>query len=659
MSSLPGFDGGDSCLSTGYSGVVSLQVPGRFAGPTKVLNLVQKRTDNADGESSNAAAPKSPDEDVPKANWESGICKVCGIDRADSSVLLCDTCDSEYHTYCLNPPLARVPKGDWYCPSCTVQRKAQGTSPLDQGVNLRSQGRPLGDETRAFLVALNFLADRMEKAEYWEFNIGERILLLKFLCHEALNSAFIREHLDQCAETLPDLQQKLRSLYAEWRNLKFQELTEKTEENSNIIQNVDAFSEAHLQRGTSTAENGFGEIMLGGIGKCSGMLFLKRFSEKHHDGNEDPRNPTHDPSEMKLEDVQNNCRPSHGRDECNKPNGQKRAFQDSIGNIESQLLKMSFRRELLGRDSYGRLYWLLSRPDERPRLVVEANPKTSCASSSDLKRHRFCLLGSSWTLYESGSEIQGLIQWLGGGDAREKELKDSILQWFRFGSQQVSNCVPEIAQLVPDSLVSEKSVTPDLSVTKALAILEKKYGSCLEPETNELPKKRGRKSKTSFEERLYRCDCLEPVWPSRYHCLSCHWTFCTSVELEGHNNGKCSSIVPSSDGTKENGDYMKGKGMRYESGFGKIHGDEVDVPDASKNRKFNLSSRLVKHEKASPFDFGEISSKFVTNNSNMELVKEVGLIGLGGIPSFVPSVPEYFVDPTLMLHLMLNLNITR
>ncbi|KAK1269661.1 Methyl-CpG-binding domain-containing protein 9 [Acorus gramineus] len=734
----------------------------------KVLNLVKKRADNANGESSNAAAPKSPDEDVPKANWESGICKVCGIDRADSSVLLCDTCDSEYHTYCLNPPLARVPKGDWYCPSCTVQRKAQGTSPLDQGINLRSQGRQLGDETRAFLVALNFLADRMEKAEYWEFNIGERILLLKFLCHEALNSAFIREHLDQCAETLPDLQQKLRSLYSEWRNLKFQELTEKTEENSNIIQNVDAFSEAQLQSGTSIAENGFGETMLGGIGKCSGLLFLKRFSEKLHDGSEDPRNLTHDPSEMKLEDVQNNCRPSLRRDEYNKSNGQlqpiasqrdggfasrdmllcnnehensrngpsnlrthdigmeangpmhrlglygshllsgngnalfsrnaptmplassvivpltepsaanidslsfahqhsiqpglstsqvsffemnpqKRALQDSIGNIESQLLKMSFRRELLGRDSYGRLYWLLSRPDERPRLVVEAKPKTNCASSSDLKRDRFCLLGSSWTLYESGSEIQGLIQWLEGGDAREKELKDSILQWFRFGSQQVSNCAFEITQLVPDSLVSEKSVTPYLLVTKALAILEKKYGSCLEPETNELPKKRGRKSKTSFEERLYRCDCLEPVWPSRYHCLSCHWTFCTSVELEGHNNGKCSSIVPS-DGTKENGDYMKGKGMRYESGSGKIHGDEVDVPDASKNRKFNLSSRLVKHEKASPFDFGEICNKFVTNNSNMELVEEVGLIGLGGIPSFVPSVPEYFVDPTLMLH---------
>ncbi|KAK1291586.1 Methyl-CpG-binding domain-containing protein 9 [Acorus calamus] len=472
----------------------------------------------------------------------------------------------------------------------------------------------------------------------------ERILLMKFLCHEALNSAFIREHLDQCAETLPDLQQKLRSLYAEWRNLKFQELAEKTEENSTIIQNIDAFSEAHLQRGTSTTENGFGETMLGGIGKCSGMLYLKRFSEKQHDGNADP-------SEMKLEDVQNNCRPSLRRDEYNKPNGQlqpiasqrdggfasrdmllcnnehenprngpsnlrthdiERALQDSIGNIESQLLKMSFRRELLGRDSYGRLYWLLSRPDERPR-----NPRSDSM--------------------------------VGGGDAREKELKDSILQWFRFGSQQVSNCVPEIVQLVPDSLVSEKSVTPDLLVTKALVILEKKYGSCLEPETNELPKKRGRKSKTSFEERLYRCDCLEPVWPSRYHCLSCHWTFCTSVELEGHNNGKCSSIVPS-DGTKENGDYMKGKGMRYESGSGKIHGDEVDVPDASKNRKFNLSSRLVKHEKASPFDFGEICNKFVTNNSNMELVKEVGLIGLGGIPSFVPSVPEYFVDPTLMLH---------
>ncbi|XP_075665268.1 uncharacterized protein LOC142634915 [Castanea sativa] len=50
-----------------------------------------------------------------------------------------------------------------------------------------------------------------------------RILLLKFLCDEVLNSAKIREHLKQCASMSADLQQKLHSLSSEWRNLKFKE----------------------------------------------------------------------------------------------------------------------------------------------------------------------------------------------------------------------------------------------------------------------------------------------------------------------------------------------------------------------------------------------------------------------------------------------------
>lgn len=33
-------------------------------------------------------------------------------------VLLCDQCSAEYHTYCLDPPLARIPDGDWLCHSC-------------------------------------------------------------------------------------------------------------------------------------------------------------------------------------------------------------------------------------------------------------------------------------------------------------------------------------------------------------------------------------------------------------------------------------------------------------------------------------------------------------------------------------------------------------
>jgi len=35
-------------------------------------------------------------------------------------MLLCDTCDRGYHTYCLRPPLSSVPVGDWFCPPCSM-----------------------------------------------------------------------------------------------------------------------------------------------------------------------------------------------------------------------------------------------------------------------------------------------------------------------------------------------------------------------------------------------------------------------------------------------------------------------------------------------------------------------------------------------------------
>ncbi len=45
-------------------------------------------------------------------------CTVCGESNNENRLLLCDSCEYEYHTYCLNPPLKAVPAGDWFCPAC-------------------------------------------------------------------------------------------------------------------------------------------------------------------------------------------------------------------------------------------------------------------------------------------------------------------------------------------------------------------------------------------------------------------------------------------------------------------------------------------------------------------------------------------------------------
>lgn len=42
-------------------------------------------------------------------------CLSCGEDDDHANILLCEGCNDEYHTYCLDPPLRSVPTGDWYC----------------------------------------------------------------------------------------------------------------------------------------------------------------------------------------------------------------------------------------------------------------------------------------------------------------------------------------------------------------------------------------------------------------------------------------------------------------------------------------------------------------------------------------------------------------
>jgi len=51
------------------------------------------------------------------------ICSQRSYSRKDArTVLLCDGCNLEYHMGCLQPPLTRVPVGDWLCPPCEKER---------------------------------------------------------------------------------------------------------------------------------------------------------------------------------------------------------------------------------------------------------------------------------------------------------------------------------------------------------------------------------------------------------------------------------------------------------------------------------------------------------------------------------------------------------
>ncbi|RAL40017.1 hypothetical protein DM860_008157 [Cuscuta australis] len=198
----------------------------------EVLSIAQKAVECKDENCLKSEAEKESDDlvvrvtesSIPKAPWDEGICKICGMDKDDDNVLLCDSCDSEYHTYCLNPPLVRIPEGNWYCPSCVAKKSSsRGFTYNALYVGQCHKRRHKKEFTHKFLEALSELAKAMELKEYWELTLQERIFLMKFLCDEALNSAIFREHLDQSASVSAELQQKLRSLNSELKLLKVRE----------------------------------------------------------------------------------------------------------------------------------------------------------------------------------------------------------------------------------------------------------------------------------------------------------------------------------------------------------------------------------------------------------------------------------------------------
>ncbi|KAL5152848.1 Methyl-CpG-binding domain-containing protein 9 [Glycine soja] len=696
--------------------------------------------------------------EIPKAPWDEGVCKVCGIDRDDDSVLLCDTCDAEYHTYCLNPPLARIPEGNWYCPSCVDGKRAtQDVTERTKIIGKRQSKKFQGEVNSLYLESLTHLSSVIEEKEYWEYSVGERTFLLKFLCDELLNSSLIRQHLEQCAELSAELHQKLRAHSAEWKSLKTREDILSTKAAKMDTFSVNTAGEVGLKEGFTgkcpvqphTAVDNPSNFGVFVDSLPSEEVTKEKYRFDSVDKSISVTNSDSDSQNMNSIDVEGQFRnvsaavesqctdkspksfpsPNHMSQEINCAGGEAHVqgnhqkcegtdrpipvsyqqggvpvdvpqiglnesepyhlelnaikrdislLQDSITSVVSQLLKLSVRREFLGIDSIGQLYWASALPGGHSRIIVDASAALlhgrgmpfsrdyaekfsvlqHCALSdkdSSLMSQPSNSLGnrSPWIAYETDAEIEELLGWLDYSDPKERELKDSIMLGPKSRFQEFINAQTE-DQGEDQGHISmprnrEKTVSNSL-VTKATSLLEKKFGPFVEWDNVEVLKKQNGKARTTNDENLYRCECLEPIWPSRKHCTYCHKTVVSDVEFDGHNDGKCIAGLPAVEKKKDKNGSSKGRGnLKCDASHEKFRADaETAVTSVSGSSK--LSSRLIKfsnEESTCPFSFEDICSKFVTNDSNKELVREIGLIGSDGIPSLVPSVSPFVSEYTL------------
>uniref|UniRef100_A0A671LGL6 Remodeling and spacing factor 1-like n=1 Tax=Sinocyclocheilus anshuiensis TaxID=1608454 RepID=A0A671LGL6_9TELE len=75
---------------------------------------MRRKRKSSDEESEEEETEEDDKDDEPNDD----PCKHCGLPNHPELILLCDSCDSGYHTACLRPPLMIIPDGEWFCPPC-------------------------------------------------------------------------------------------------------------------------------------------------------------------------------------------------------------------------------------------------------------------------------------------------------------------------------------------------------------------------------------------------------------------------------------------------------------------------------------------------------------------------------------------------------------
>ncbi|XP_072964840.1 PHD finger protein EHD3-like [Typha angustifolia] len=105
------------------------------------------------------------------------LCRGCLSDKDDDEIVLCDSCDEAYHTYCMKPPRSSIPVGKWYCFTCNVARAREGLRKYEQWILQQHRKNDLREEnvTNRSMDLLLSAAEKLKSEEHISDQSGERV----------------------------------------------------------------------------------------------------------------------------------------------------------------------------------------------------------------------------------------------------------------------------------------------------------------------------------------------------------------------------------------------------------------------------------------------------------------------------------------------------
>ena len=307
---------------------------------------------------------KAPEEQLPAAPWQEG-CIVCGLDVMAGVVLLCDSCDAEYHTKCLDPPLSAEPEGEWFCPTCV--RNKENVNPTPSVYELKAfKGTKLekaatgetiavrdaameneDDEENSMYTGgsrgamgrrLRSLARALDSVGFEGLSVQSRVTLMRTLVALALDSVALRTSIDNGVNMANEVKKDIR-------------------------QHVKAWSEYRLDR-----EDGKGDARDAEEAKAAEEATKEVAEPMDVDGEAEPG------EEKKSEQEKKEKKKRVPKAEEKIPTDQEIAvarvrWQKKWHEVEVPALNTAPRRDVLGSDRHRQKYWALGNWGE---VIVQA-----------------------------------------------------------------------------------------------------------------------------------------------------------------------------------------------------------------------------------------------------------------------------------------------